>query len=504
MAAQTDSVDGHRLLDSLRRRLSRGGREVALHETHLSWILLAGRMAVKLKKPVRLPFVDFSTWDARRRACVAELRLNRRLAPHLYRRVVDVCGAADAPRFGRGGEPIDALVCMRRFPDGALMSERLAAGRLEPCHVERLALHVARFQDAAEIVSDKRHPVRRAVEPVARVIEQLASFEAAAWIGVARHWLEDEGARLGPVFRRRLAAGAVRDGHGDLHLANAVVLGDDATAFDCIEFDPSLRRIDVMADIAFVTMDLEAHGRPDLAHRFLDAYLAARGDFEGLAVLRFHEAARACVRRLVQRLSPGGLALGDTDYRAVATRKMSQPPAPRLAITCGPSGSGKSTLAARLVDVTGAIRVRSDVERKRLAASGRGDGEPLYGSDMTQRTYARLAACARAALAAGHDVIVDAAFLQRPQRDAFARLAKELGVTFTMLAFDAPVAELARRVRARRARGTDPSDADEAVLAAQLHDRDPIGADEARFTVHVDTLESVDARDLASAWRNRR
>jgi len=341
------------------------------------------------------------------------------------------------------------------------------------------------------------------VAPVEKVIEQLGRFETARWQAEARRWLQGQSALLGPHFRRRLEAGAVRDGHGDLHLANAVVLGDDATAFDCIEFDPSLRRIDVMADIAFMTMDLEAHGRPDLAHRFLDAYLQARGDFEGLAVLRFHEAARACVRRLVQRLSPGGLAAGATDYLRIARQKMhSRSTTPRLAITSGASGSGKSTIAARLVDATGAVRTRSDVERKRLWASGPAGGL-LYGGDTSARTYARLAQCARSVLAAGHDMIVDAAFLDRRQRDEFARLADDLGVPFTVLAFDAPPAELARRVRARAAVGGDPSDADETVLATQLRTRDTIGRDEAHRTIRVDAGGPVDVGQLVAAWLSR-
>ncbi|HEY8977338.1 MAG TPA: AAA family ATPase [Burkholderiaceae bacterium] len=508
MPTGTEAIDSLRLIEHLARRLARGGHEVTVRETHLSWILLAGRIAIKLKKPVRLPFVDFSRADTRRAACEAELRLNRRLAPALYRRVVDVCGSYDAPRFGRCREPIDSVLCMRRFPDGALMSERLAAGSLQPCHLERLAVRIARLHDAAQIVRDVDDPVRYSMAPVEGVIEQLRPFELARWHAEARRWLDRQRLSLAPVFRSRFAGGAVRDGHGDLHLANAVVLGDDATAFDCIEFDASLRRIDVMADVAFMTMDLEAHGRLDLAHRFLDAYMEARGDFEGLAVLRFHEAARACVRRLVQRSSPGGLAGGDTDYLGVAQRKMQvRTGRPRLAITSGPSGSGKSTIAARLVDATGAVRVRSDIERKRLGGASVSSsvgalGADLYGDAMTEHTYARLARCARQSLTAGYDTIIDAAFLRSSRRDAFARLAAELDVPFTVLAFDAPAAELARRVRARLGEGADPSDADEAVLAWQLRARDPVTADEERHTLQVDTSSPVDVIALASAWQS--
>ena len=491
------------VLQALRRRLARGGRAVVVRETHLSWIVLGGRLAVKLKKPVRLPFVDFGTPAARRQACEEELRLNRRLAPSLYRRVVAVRGGADGPRFGGkdGGDEIDAVLCMRRFADGALLSERLAAGRLEPRDVERLALRIARFHEAAPPAPAAGDPIEEATRPMARVLAQLADFEPAAWCAAAARWLDGRRAELAPVFTARRAHGAVRDGHGDLHLANAVVLGDDVTAFDCIEFDPALRRIDVMADIAFMTMDLHAHGRPDLAHRFLDAYLAASGDYAGLALLRFHEAARACVRGLVQRLGPVAEGADAPDYLALATRRMSEGEArPRLAILCGPSGAGKSTIAARLVDLTGAVRVRSDVERKRLHAAVCAAGE-LHSPAATERTYGRLVDCARAAVRAGFDVIVDAAFLERARRDAFAVLAAELGVAFAVLAFDAPPQELARRVARRAAAGGDPSDADAAVLAAQLRSRDPIAPRERARTIVVDTAQAVDVERLAASWR---
>jgi len=490
------------LLEALRRRLARGGREVALRETHLSWVLLAGRLAIKLKKPVRLPFVDFSTAAARHAACADELRLNRRLAPSLYRRLVRVRGAPGAPRLVGSGEAIDTLLCMRRFGEDALLSRRLAAGALDARTVERLALRVARFHDAAEPAPAAGDAVDEATSPLARVLDQLAPFESPAWQDQASCWLQGSRDRLGAAFRARRAQGAVRDGHGDLHLANTVDLGTEVTAFDCIEFDPALRRIDVMNDIAFATMDLAARGRADLAHRFLDAYLAARGDYGGLAVLRFYETGRACVRQLVRRLSPGDA--GDApDYLGFAARRMSAAPGrPRLAILCGVAGSGKSTIAAALVDATGAVRVRSDVERKRLRGAGAA-GDALYTADMTTATYARLVECARSGLAAGYDVLVDAAFLQRAQRACFATLARTLQVPFTILACEAPAPELVRRVAARAAAGTDPSDADVAVLERQLRTREALADVERASVIEVDTGAPVDIVRLAGEWRRR-
>ena len=495
------------LLEGLRRRLARGGREVTLHETHLSWVLLAGRLAIKLKKPVRLPFLDFSTCPARRAACESELTLNRRLAPSLYRRVVLVRGSADAPLFTGAGLPIDALLCMRRFPEDALLSRRLAAGTLDARTVERLAQRIARFHAAAGRAPDAGDAVDEATAPLARVLVQLAGLESGDWIDQATRWLQGSRRRLAPAFRARRAQGAVREGHGDLHLANTVDLGSEVTAFDCIEFDTALRRIDVMNDVGFATMDLEARGRPDLAHRFLDAYLAASGDYDGLAVLHFYETGRACIRRLVQRLAPRDEPEAP-DYLALATRRMGAASGrPRLAILCGVAGSGKSTVVAALVDATGAVRVRSDVERKRLRGLGSLDrgaaGDGMYGPQASAATYARLADCARSALSAGHDVLVDAAFLQRAQRAAFERLAGELQLPFNILVCEAPASELRRRVAARSAAGSDPSDADVTVLERQWQTREGLADAERPLSIAIDTGSPVDVIRLAAEWRTR-
>jgi len=498
-----------RLVRALRERLSRGGRRaVALHETHLSWVLLAGKLALKIKKPLRLPFVDLSTVRARRANCDAELRLNRRLAPALYRAVLDVRGTVEAPSFAGAGPALDAVLVMRRFPDGALLSERLAAGTLEPGRIDALALRIAAFHDAAPALADV-DALAAAFAPLESVLSQLAPHVAPDWSERAAAWLASSRRALAPLLRRRREQGAVRDVHGDLHLANTVALGEaDATAFDCLEFDAALRRIDVMADVAFLTMDLRARGRGDLAWRFLDRYLAARGDYGGLATLRCFEAARACVRALVGALSPAGAASG-TNYAGLASVLMApRQGAPRLALLHGLAGSGKSTLAARLVEHAGAVRVRSDRERKRLAGLApldrAGAAQGLYGAAATDATYERLLACARDALAAGYDTLVDATFLSAPRRDAFARLARALGADFAILACEAPEDVLRARLARRAAQGADPSDADAATLALQLREADPLTAAELEHTLHVDTSREPDVAALTGRWHAAR
>lgn len=502
--------------EPLRAQLQRlTGAPVALLQTHISWVLLTARLAFKLKKPVRLPFVDFSSAARRERACLDELRLNRRLAASLYLGVLPVRGTPQAPRLGGEGPVLDHAVAMRRFPDGALMSERLRAGQLLPRHVERLAERLADFHRGAAVAAADGpfgQPAG-ACEAALTVLDQLDdTLGADPRLQALRAWVRRQGENLAPVLRRRLDAGAVREGHGDLHLANLIVLGEgereEATAFDCIEFDPALRWADVMADIAFTTMDLQAHGRADLAFRFLDVYLQRGGDYAGTRVLRFFQVYRALVRALVAALSPGASSAPSgprPDYLACAQALVAAGRAPRLLITYGLSGSGKSTLAQALAAQAGAVRVRSDVERKRLFGlqalqRSAALGLDLYTPQAGRRTFEHLLACAREALLGGFAVIVDAAFLSREHRRLFEHLAWQLGVPFGILACGADAATLRERVAARDAAGSDPSEAGVAVLEKQLATAEPLDAAERGCAMEVLTDQSVDVQALAARW----
>jgi len=354
---------------------------------------------------------------------------------------------------------------MRQFPRGALLSEQLAAGTLQPAHLDRLAQRLAAFHAAAEVAGPNTpYGTPASIEGDARrLVQGLVEHGATSQAGLPAAWLRAQPARLRGFWQARRDAGRVREGHGDLHLANTLVLGEEVTAFDCLEFDPALRWIDVCSDIAFLVMDLLAHQRGDLAYRFLNAYLDESGDHAGLPVLRWYLVYRALVRALVARIRAGqGGANDGPDHLALALRLASEGDA-RLLITHGVSGSGKSFVAQRLLEQGQAIRLRSDVERKRLfglrplQASAPQVPGGIYGADANRQTYARLRELAATALAAGHRVIVDAAFLQREERDDFQRLALELQVPFTILHCHAPVDVLRERVRARSERGDDPS-----------------------------------------------
>ena len=502
------------LIDALKLRLQLDtGQPVQLVETHISWVLLAEGLAYKLKKPVRLSFVDFSTLALRKHFCEEELRLNRRLAPSLYLRVVPICGSVQAPRIDGHGEPIDYAVCMRRFAPGALLSERVAAGKLMPEHLESLARRLAGFHQEAPIapLAPGRDAIERVTAPVLGVLQELRRHVDRARVGALESWLATRAEALREIWWAREHDGRTCECHGDLHLANVVLLDAEATAFDCVEFDPALRQIDVMSDVAFLTMDLKANGRGDLALRFLDTYLQCSGDYAGVPVLRFYEVYRALIRALVGCLRTRNDGIGTPvgpDYLACAGSLIrSSDNAARLLITHGVSGSGKSTLARQLLGPAGAIRLRSDVERKRLfglsALEQSSDRVQIYTADATARTYERLRQCARTALRAGYPVIVDAAFLRRAERDLFRTLAQELHTPFAILHCTSREDRLRERVSARAASAADPSEADVAVLERQLQHREPLSADECAFAIEACTDDSVDAPSLCDRWLAR-
>ncbi len=427
------------------------GAPVRLIETHISWVLLAQSLAYKLKKPVQLPFLDFSTLAARRHFCEEELRLNRRTAPALYLDMVDVCEGAQGPAFGGHGPVLDVAVRMRRFPDGALWSEMLAAGTLASQHIDAMAQTLAAFHSDAAVApvdsafggaSAHQRVVQGLVDGIEPSLKQIATPAGLVQWPALRAWLAREQQALEPLWSTRQHEGRVRECHGDLHLSNVLQLAGQATAFDGIDFDEEMRWIDVLDDMAFLAMDLLANQRRDLAFRFINAYLSATGDYGGLPSLRYFMVCRALVRARVAALAgqqgvPAATACGAAQYLALAMA-LSRGANAQLAITHGLPGSGKSFVAQTVVEAAGAIAVRSDVERKRLfglgaleSSLGRVPGG-IYDPEATRRTYACLLETARVALSAGWPVVVDAAFLLRAERNEFAMLAGSLAVPFTI------------------------------------------------------------------------
>lgn len=470
---------------------------VSLIETHISWVLLTGPYVYKIKKPLDLGFLDFATLDKRHQACLDEVRLNRRLAPDLYLDVVAITGTPDAPRLGRDGAAIEYAVKMRQFPADATLDQADAQGRLAAEQVEAIAASAGRFhlagceRAAPDTPWGSPEAVWRPVEQnFLQIASRLRDPADAARLAALRRWSAAEHERLAPQIAARKRDGFVRECHGDLHLGNLAWDGGRLVVFDCIEFNPELRWIDIASEVAFCFMDLLHRGHRGWAWLFLNRWLEMTGDHGGLALLRYYAVYRALVRAKVAfiRAGQGGEAGADAareggEYLALA-ETLTRPAALGLEITHGLSGSGKTTVTDARMQDEAAVRLRSDLERKRLAGldalarSGSGVASGLYSADATRHLYRHLADLAAAVLDAGWPVIVDATFTARWQRDLFRELAASRGVAFRILDFPVAEAVLRERIVKRSQQGGDASEADLAVLEHQLATHEALAADE--------------------------
>ena len=504
---------------------------VEVIETHISFVLLGGGHAYKIRKALNLGFLDFTSLASRRLDCEEELRLNRRLAPALYLGVLPVTGSVARPAVAGDGPVIDWAVRMRAFPQDAQWDRAIGHGGVQPKHVDELADLLWPFHrdapvcaaGAADTGPGRPAAVRAPVQECLRTLEtMLVNAPDRDRVGALSGWEAQAFAALRGAFGQRARQGCIREGHGDLHLGNVTQLDGRCTVFDCIEFNAALRRIDVMSDVAFIAMDLRSHARADLAHRFVNAYLERSGDYAGVRVLRYYLVYRALVRAKVAALREAQLAAGAAvsagadAARAAATAAVdryldvalafSHTPRPTLMLTHGFSGSGKTVGSQSLLERCGAIRVRADVERKRLfglAANARSASAPnagLYSSAATDATHARLRQAARAALKSGFSVILDATFLAHEPRAQARALADALGARFVIIDFRADLPTLRERVRQRALRRDDASEADIDVLEAQLAHAQPLRPEEAAAVFACDTAHAGRAGVTGEDW----
>jgi hypothetical protein len=463
--------------------------KVELVETHISWVLLTGCYAYKIKKPVNLGFLDFSTLALREQDCRDELRLNRRLAADYYLDAVAITGRPDAPRINGSGEPLEFAVKMRQFPADATLDRCAGRGELGNLQIDALAARLAHFHlsECERSTADSLWGEPETIAfPVEENFQVLARCIKADELADLRRWCHEEHARLTPVMRARKENGFVRECHGDLHLANLAWAAEGLVIFDALEFSPALRWIDVISEVAFCYMDLLHRKFPALASRLLNAWLEVTGDYQGVVLLRYYTVYRALVRakvaalRAEQGCTASRVEINDCLQLAEQLSTFYSPLS--LYITHGLSGSGKTTISQQRLEEYGLIRLRSDVERKRmagfgaLAKSAAEDG--LYTATFSRRTYEHLAHLAEGLLTAGWSVIVDAAFIEKNQRDLFHALAMNCGARFQILDIQVEPDILRERVSRRSAEGCDASEADLQVLQHQLDTAQPLGEDE--------------------------
>ena len=481
-----------------------------LIETHISYVLLTGQHAYKFKKPVNLGFLDFSTLEKRKFFCEEELRLNRRYAPALYLDVIAITGPPERPAVNGDGEVLEYAVKMLQFSGGMELEHIQEQGLLTPLHIDDLADNIAQHHQSADIADmagsfgTVSKVQQAAMENISAIRPTLVDGNMKVDLDKLERWTLESSEQLRSFMEQRRQQGFIRECHGDLHLGNIVLYDGKPIPFDCIEFSESLRWIDVMNEIAFLVMDLEARSEHDLAYRCLNRYLEISGDYEGLGLLRFYCVYRALVRCKVAsiRLSQHDLTTSGEmlerehvqHYLDLAGQYIAPRKTPLL-ITHGLSGSGKTTWTQALFENIGAIRVRSDIERKRLhgfeaTASTASDIQSgIYSRDSTSATYDRLLKLAEVIVRAGYPVIVDATFLQQEMRSRFERLAKELDVAFRILDFRAEEAELRKRVKDRLKEGADASEAGTEVLEYQLSHYEPLSQAEKEYIITIDTSE---------------
>jgi aminoglycoside phosphotransferase family enzyme/predicted kinase len=436
-------------------------------DTHISAVFLAGDRAYKLKRAVAFPYLDFSTPARRRAACEAELAVNRRTAPDLYLETRPIVRRPAGLAFGAPGEPeIDRVVVMRRFPDDGLWDARAAAGMIGAADVRDLADAIAAFHESAE-----RTPGRGSVADLEWTAAGNRADLAGAFPAASVEALDrDTRAALGrdaSLVAQRAAEGAVRRCHGDLHLRNIATIDGRPVPFDAIEFDDRISCIDTLFDLAFLIVDWLRVGRADFACLTLSRYLGRRPDEAGLALLPLFLSLRAAIKAKT-RAAAGALAEAEACF-AMAGRFL-HPPAPRMVAIGGLSGTGKSALALALAPAIGAspgaVVLRSDVERKRLA------GLPpearlsraAYSKAASRNVYASLHARAAAALAAGHSVLLDAVYADADERADAERAAVRAGAPFDGIWLDCPEAVRLERVSRRVG---DASDADGDIVREQ-------------------------------------
>lgn len=495
-------------IETLRARL-----DARLIETHISWVLVADDYAYKIKKPVNLGFLDFSTLERRHFCCQEEIRLNRRLAPEIYLSVEPVTEQG----IGGSGQPLDWAVRMRAFDADATLDQ---GHQISPHRIDAIADQVADFHDRVEKApADSGFGTPEAVfQPIAENFRQIRALHppgtALPRLDRLEKWTRARHDSLAAHLSDRKQRGFVRECHGDLHLGNIAWFEERPLIFDCIEFNPALRFIDVISEVAFLGMDLASRGRDDMAWRFLNRWLEHSGDYPGLAALSYYQVYRAMVRAKVNFIraaqednGSAATELAEAQRYLELAERLSRTRQPALLLMHGLSGSGKTWLAQMLLEVLGAVRLRSDAERKRLFGLKPLDDSSaipggIYTPEAGRRTFEHLRDLAGRMLELGLPVIVDATFLAQTHRRPFLALARERDVPARIVSLEAEPDLLRARVAARSQAGDDASEADVPVLEAQLLTREPLTEAEAALAVSFRADGAADWPERIRALQN--
>lgn len=478
---------------------------IELLETHISWVLLTGRFAYKIKKPIALGFLDFRTLEKRRYYCEEELRLNRAWAPRLYLDVVPITKTGAGIRVGGEGTPVEFAVRMRQFEQIMRLDHQIETGRLRHDDLLGLAEEIARRHFDARRITSGPELLATTRRLIWDNFDELQAKVPDVFLGRLRNWMQDQLAEHENEMLQRCGDGHFRECHGDLHLGNIVRLREGIRAFDCIEFSRELREIDIVADYAFLTMDFVTRGATDKASVFVNRYLEKTGDYDGARLLPLYLVYRAMVRAKVAVIASGESKRQTLGRYCALARAITAQRRPILVQSTGFSGSGKTWLSTRLLSALPAVRLRSDLERKRLfgleeaADSRSGIAAGIYDREADVAVYDRLLALAGGLLRAGLNVILDASFLAARQRERVRQTALASGASAVTVQTVASEPVLRKRLQQRQ--NGDVSEANVDVLVYQLETADTLSTDELADTLIVDTEADVDVAAVVARIR---
>jgi len=482
--------------------------KIDLVETHISWILLTGKYAYKIKKPVNLGFLDFSSLKNRHFYCQEELRLNSRLAPEIYLAVVPITGTYEHPQLNGNGKEIDYAVKMTQFPLNAELSYVVGSNGLTNEHIDNLAKTITLFHQKIDKTTHQSQwgtaklTHQSTLDTFTTLLENLNDKNAIERVSRIQDWINQFFKENKVYFQERHNEGFIRECHGDLHLRNIALIDSNIILFDGIEFSESLRWIDVFSEIAFLIMDLQHQKLNLMAYRFLNAYLESTGDYRGLRLLRYYLVYRTIVRAMVAALRANQDDVSDNEraelsneFNAYVTLAETYiiDKKPVLTICHGLSASGKSTVSQSILENLPAIRLRSDVERKRLFGYDKYQqtssdvGRNIYDGNSSKKTYEILKELTSVILQSNYNVIVDATFLSKYQRREFQLLAINNEVEFVIFDFSAPNELLRARINKRTKNNKEVSEADINVLEYQIENQDVLSLEESDFAIKIDT-----------------
>ncbi len=488
-------------------------KDFSVLETHCSWVILTGHYAYKIKKAVDFGFLNYSSLEKRKHYCIEEVKRNQALAKQIYLEAIPIYGNEKQPNFTGTGEVIEYAVKMHEFSQIGLLSHLQAKQQLNNTIIDKLAENLASFHlQAPQVptnspIGSSEHAQQQTRDNFTQTLPLLEKEEDKQELQQLFDKVEKLYQKIKPIIDRRKTNGSVRQCHGDVHLNNITLIDGNPIIFDCIDFNNDFCWTDTMADLGFITMDLDEFGEPNFSWRLLNHYLQVSGDYDGLYVLPYFQAYRAMVRAkvamfsLIHSTSIEHKAQHYQRYKGCValTKSYLQPKAQKLLITCGVSASGKSTVVNQLAPLLKLITITSDRERKRQANINLQENctapvlTGLYHPEQTEKTYQSLLEISKNVLNAGYAVILDATFREQKYRQLLANLAKKISIPFFILYCHAPEKQLRQWLKERK---TTISEATQDVLSMQLQSFESPLLNESKQTIDIFTAATLPIAEI--------